>query len=65
MDNKKAEVMESISSFSRKRQIDRNLLQGLIDRYNVDPDAVNGKVRFYRPQKLQELIAKVDEAMRN
>ena len=60
-----AELMTTVSSFAKKNKIEPRLLHGLIKRYKISPDGVDRRMRFYRPQKLQELIAKVDEAMRN
>ncbi|NLT46382.1 MAG: hypothetical protein GXX80_12850 [Thermotogaceae bacterium] len=63
--NDKAELMITVSSFAKKNKIEPRFLHGLIKRYNISPDAIDRQMRFYKPEKLEKLIEKIDEAMKN
>ncbi|PNE19882.1 hypothetical protein V511_12215 [Mesotoga sp. Brook.08.YT.4.2.5.1] len=57
-------VLETITSFARKNKINPRLIHALVERYRIEPDAVHEKVKFYQPDRLRELVNKVDSVMR-
>jgi len=57
--------MVSVTEYSKRHGIDRSLLSGIIAHYQIKPDAMHGKAKLFKPERLREILRNLDGAFRH
>lgn len=57
--------MISVTEYARRHGIDRSMLSGIISHYQIKPDAMHGKAKLFKPERLHGIVEILDDALRH